>query len=199
LFTTWLFVAAALFVGLASCSGNEVGTSLAEAQLKNYTVDSKASTLSWKGGKSAEDFHIGTVAITEGKVESKDGSLVKGRFVIDMKSIAVKDEMLPDDKKAMLKGHLSSPDFFDVDKHSKVQVSLGAIKGGKAAAIITVMGQEIKQTLPVSFKSTEKGAVLTGKFKVDFSSLNRPGFQPYEGESEFIQPLIDFDLKVQLK
>ena len=56
-------------------------------------------------------FHTGKVMITEGSAEFIDGSLAEGTFVVDMSSIMVVDENLPEDKSAMLAGHLASPGF----------------------------------------------------------------------------------------
>lgn len=91
---------------------------VAAAEKKSAVVKNTASvlknvngTVKWTGfgvGKS----HSGTISIKSGEVtlDPKKGSLTKAQFVLDMTSLNT-----PDSDK--LKGHLKSPDFFDVEKY----------------------------------------------------------------------------------
>ena len=78
-----------------------------------YTVVSSDSVLNWRGAKAVGDFHTGTIDITEGALEVVDGSLVSGRFVIDMTTINSTD--LSGGMANRLVGHLKSDDFFSVE------------------------------------------------------------------------------------
>ena len=111
----------------------------------------------------------------------------------------VMDAELPDDKKAMLIGHLSSPDFFDVAKNAKVNVTCGAIIDGKLPVVISISGIEIKQDIDAKIMYEEGKGSITGTFDVDFSALNANGFKPKDGEPEYVLPVISFDLNLQLK
>ncbi len=195
-----LFAATAAFA-LTSCGGSEapVEDTVDEVVIKSMSLDTDASTLSWKGMKSAEDFHTGNVKFSEGSAEFVDGNFMKGTFVVDMSTITVMDAEMPDDKKQYLAGHLSSPDFFNVEEHGAVQVELSQIQDGKAPATITIMGQSMEQNLPISVEMKDGVAHMTGSFDVDFSALGRPGFQPKEGQEEFVQPIISYELNMMLK
>lgn len=195
-----ILMAGAAFT-IASCGSNAAteGNEENQVEMKTLKVDTETSSLGWKGSKSPEYFHTGEVKFTEGSVEMVDGNLASGTFTIDMTSISVKDETLPDDKKAYLAGHLMSPDFFNAEAHNKVTVTAGALENGKLPITINVMGQEIKDVVPVKLTSDENGATLTGNFTVDFAAAKVPGFAAQEKPEDTIQSKIDFTLNVVLK
>lgn len=196
--SSMILMAGAVFA-LASCGGNSETTSeVEEVVMKTLSVDTDASTLGWKGMKNAEYFHTGTVKFTEGSAEFIDGNLTSGTFTVDMNSIVVTDA-LPDDKKEMLKGHLASPDFFDAAKNAKVKITTGAIVDGKLPVTVMMSGMELSQDVPVKVNYTDEAASIKGTFDFDFSALNAPGFQPKEGETEFVQPKVTFELNIELK
>jgi hypothetical protein len=126
-------------------------------------------------------------------------ALVAGSFTIDLNTMVSTDAMLPEDKKAMLVGHLMAEDFFNTAKNAIVKVTLNGYENGKLSTTINVLGQDIKQDLDVKFVADENGASIVGKFDVDFASLNMPGMQPVPETGEQIQSAIAFDLNVQLK
>jgi len=183
-------------LGFASCGTNEEEV---KVEKTTYKLDAAASSLKWKGSKSAEYFHEGTVNITEGTIEMEGDSLIAGSFTIDLKTISSTDAMLPEDKKAMLVGHLMAEDFFNTAKNAIVKVTLNGYENGKLSATINVLGQDIQQELAVKMVSDEKGASIVGTFDLDISSLNMAGFQPDPSTGEKIQSAIAFDLNVQLK
>lgn len=185
-------------VALASCGGNEVTAEDVDVEMKTLKVDTKASNLVWKGMKNAEYFHTGTVMFSEGSAEFVDGNLASGTFKVDLSTIKVTDE-LPEDKIGMLIGHLGSPDFFDAAKNAKVEVVCGAYEGGKLPVTIKMSGKEISQDVAVKVAYADGKGSITGNFDVDFSALDAAGFKPKEGETEFVQPKVNFDLNLQLK
>ena len=87
-----------------------------------YKVNTSASMVAWEGYKPTGT-HNGTVKITDGKVDMKDGKLAAGEFTLDMTSINVLD--LSGDDKAGLEAHLkgskadNADDFFNVAKYPK--------------------------------------------------------------------------------
>lgn len=191
-----VFLVAAVAVGFTSC-----GTSEEEVKVEKvtYNLDAETSSLTWKGSKSAEYFHEGTVNITSGSIEMEGEALVAGSFTIDLNTMAGTDAMLPEDKKAMLVGHLMAEDFFNTAKYGTVKVTLNGYENGKLSTTINVLGQDIKQDLDAKLVADENGASIVGKFDVDFASLNMPGMQADPATGEKIQSAIAFDLNVQLK
>jgi polyisoprenoid-binding protein YceI len=196
-----LLVAAAAVITMSSCGNSEVPAEETEiaVDMKSMSVNTEASSLSWKGMKNAEDFHTGTVSFKEGSAQFVDGNLASGTFLVDMNSITVTDVELPDGKKDYLKSHLSSPDFFNTEAHAQVEVTVGQIEAGKAPVTLNIMGQKMEQILPLTVSMVDGSASISGKFDVDFSALDRPGFQVKEGETEHILPTISFELNLQLK
>ena len=77
-----------------------------------YITDVAASKIEWHAEKVTGK-HNGTVKLASGEVNNNHGQL-GGKFVVDMRSIAVTD--LPEDRRGKLEGHLKSEDFFSVEK-----------------------------------------------------------------------------------
>lgn len=76
------------------------------------SIDTAKSSIKWTGKKLA-GAHYGTLRLSKGQVQVKDGILVGGSFEIDMNSLAVVDIKEPS-LNAKLVGHLKSDDFFSV-------------------------------------------------------------------------------------
>ena len=184
---------------LASCGGSSETEKAAVAEVTKMSLDTETSVLNWKGMKSAEDFHTGAVKFLKGSAEMVDGNMTSGEFTIDMANITVTDAGMPDDKKAMLAGHLAAADFFNTAEGKVVSVKTGALENGMLPITISILGQEIKETVPAKLIVSGAEASLKGTFDVDFSSLDRPGFKPQKGQTEFVQPKISFDLDIKLK
>lgn len=131
-----------------------------------YKVDTAASRVEWKAGKKIGSFHNGDIKVKGGTVEVDAKSLVKSAEVtVDMKTIA--DEDLKDaayNKK--LVGHLSSDDFFKVEKFPESKFVLKSIKqkGAKdefeVTGDLTMIGKTESVTFPAKI-SVENG-VLKG-------------------------------------
>lgn len=194
-----MILMAGAVVTLASCGGNtEAIEEIGDIEMKTLSVDTESSTLGWSGRKNEVDSHSGTLKFSDGTAEFIDGNMTSGTFNVDMSTMTVSDKM-PDDKIGMLIGHLSSPDFFDAATNAKVKVTCGAYINGKLPITISMSGKEITQDVPVTVTYADGKGSISGKFDVDFSALNAPGFQPKEGEEEFVQPKVSIDLNVMLK
>ena len=76
---------------------------------RRYLVDADRSIIQWTG-RNPNSSHYGTVNITRGEIESKDGNIV-GAFEIDMDSINDQD-LEGNELKPVLMAHLKSDDFF---------------------------------------------------------------------------------------
>lgn len=77
-------------------------------------LDIEQSVVRWTGS-NLFNYHTGTIAFKEGRLEVADGKLLCGRLVIDMKKIQCADLMDPA-MNALLVRHLGSADFFDVEQ-----------------------------------------------------------------------------------
>ncbi len=115
-----VYVLALAAMALAAC--NNSGKTTTAEQKTAATADTAAvaykvvpaeTKLAWLG-KKVTGQHSGSVSVTEGILNVKDGAIQSGNFTIDIKSLKVEDET-PADMKQKLTGHLLSPDFFNAD------------------------------------------------------------------------------------
>jgi len=119
-----------------------------ESELK---VSSQVSSVEWIG-KKVSGKHEGTIAIKEGSIHLHDGKVDKGTITIDMSSIAVTD--LEGEWAGKLKGHLESPDFFDVANHSTAVFEIIKVTPGKDGKSHITGSLTIKGiTKPIEFES----------------------------------------------
>lgn len=139
-----------------------------------YKIDTKASSVAWKGFKKMGSSHNGGIAVKEGEVTlDKKGQLTAGTVVIDMATITNEDLKDSPEYQKKLVGHLSNEDFFNVPKFPTSTFTLKSVTAGKAKGEVVVKGEltMIGQTQPIEFPAkvtTDKG-VVTGEavVKVD--------------------------------
>ena len=79
----------------------------------NFVIDAP-STINWTASDPVST-HVGTVDVTGGNLEIKDGKIQSGSFDIDLNTINSTD-LKPEDGKEKLETQLKSADFFEVDK-----------------------------------------------------------------------------------
>ncbi|MFT7344410.1 MAG: hypothetical protein ACI9XP_000994 [Lentimonas sp.] len=196
-----LFLIAATSLVLASCGGADSAAEelVVAPEMATLSVDKESSVLMWKGMKNAEYFHTGEIRFSKGQVMFVDGNLAGGGFTVDMSTILTTDPNLPENKQLVLTKHLSSADFFNIEKNQTAQIKLGSLDGGLVPTTLVFMGQSLTQNLPLEIIYTDEGASINGEFDFDFTKLMVPGFQPQEGQSESIQPVISFQLDMKLK
>lgn len=99
---------------------------------KKYTVDTIASAINWLGSKPTGT-HTGTISLSKGELFVKNDTLETGKFVLDMKSIAVTDPKEGKDR-INLENHLkglgnedSADHFFNTGKYPVGQFDITAI------------------------------------------------------------------------
>lgn len=203
---TFFAVSTALSLFLASCGGDKAtsnatassSSSNSQAESK-FNLDTSVSVLKWKGSKTEEDFHIGSLKFKSGSLSASGTENVSGEFVINMNTIKVEDEKLPNDKKEMLKGHLGKEDYFNVSKFPEVTVKVNGYKDGKLTTVISVLGKEMKQEIPVKLTNDGKKATIAGPFEIDFKELNLKGLKVNEEKpEETINSLVKFELNLVL-
>lgn len=135
----------ALFAGALSVScgsgdkANEVTTGEAKdvvevADVVSYTVED-STVLNWRGFKSfVASEHVGTIGLESGSFDVKDGSVVGGKFTIDMNSIVNTDVTDPG-KNEYLVGHLKSKDFFYVDSFPTAVFEITSVEALEAEGV----------------------------------------------------------------
>lgn len=100
--------------------------SLASAEI--YKIDTTASKVEWLGSKKIGKTHNGEIKVKSGEVQTDDKGKVKSiNVAIDMKTISNID--LKDDAEYQKKlvDHLSSNDFFNVEKFPESTFKLASI------------------------------------------------------------------------
>jgi polyisoprenoid-binding protein YceI len=84
-------------------------------------VDSKASSIQWKGSKITGAEHHGTIGVKQGQITMDGKKLVSGKIVVDMNSVANLD-LTDKEYNQKLVTHLKSEDFFDVAKFPEADI-----------------------------------------------------------------------------
>jgi polyisoprenoid-binding protein YceI len=106
---------------------------------KNVSViiDIESSSVKWVGEKITGSQHYGSLTFEKGELifceqdEELKPTLCSGYFIVDMRSLSVED--LSGGSKKRLEGHLTSDDFFSVEKHKNSKLTIlssKTIKGG---------------------------------------------------------------------
>ena len=191
-----ILMIAALALTILSCGEEEKKV----AEKSVYNLEASGSSLKWKGSKDASYFHVGSVKVTEGKIEMEGDKLISGSFKIDMKTISVEDTNEVQEKKDKLASHLNEADFFFTSKFPMVDVNVTGYSEGKLSTTIKLLGKELKQDLPVALNITDKGVILKGKFNLDVTSLGMAGLKPSGmPEDKPISPIFEFDMNLLLK
>lgn len=133
---------------------------------ETYKVDTTASTIEWKGTKKVGSSHNGSLKVQSGEFIVENNAIKAGQVVADMKSISNTDVKDADNNKKLV-GHLSSKDFFDVEKNSTATFKVTSVTPSKTAEEVTIKGEftMIGKTNPIEFPATVKfeNGTATGK------------------------------------
>lgn len=146
------------------------------AAAKKYTVDLDSSSIAWTGFKPTGS-HNGTISIENGVLSTEDGKISGGSFLINMGSIEVLDIPAEDEGNGKLKGHLTSPDFFDVEKYPSAAFEITGLEEveGKMMLSGNLTLKEMKNnvTFPVSVTHEGDAMTLTSEtFTIDRTKWN---------------------------
>ena len=138
--------------------------------VEKFQVDTKASTLVWKGKKVTGE-HTGNIQIASGTLTSEGKVVSKGSFEIDLTSITVTDiqDKASNEK---LVGHLKGDDFFGVTKFPKANFVLSSItaKSGNEYLVsgkLTIKGITNDIQFPAVIVKDAKKITATAKIVVD--------------------------------
>jgi polyisoprenoid-binding protein YceI len=169
---------------LASCGGGGEASSdetaapesdetmTEEVAEATYTIDPASSTVSWDGTMLGIKTHTGNINITEGTLTVKGGEIIGGSFTVDMGSITPTDENYDEDStQEKLVGHLSSPDFFDVENHPTATFTVTGAADGAVNGDLNVRGKSNPESVTgVRVEETEGGVTATGS--MTFNRMN---------------------------
>jgi len=130
-------VSAALFTACSEAPKGDKATvtaaqeTTASATGQAFTVDTTASAIRFIGNGVGKN-HPGTFRLSNGAITVADTNVSGGRFTINMASMQVEqpEEMF----QTKLKGHLLSPDFFDVAKWGTATFEITDVKPYTAAS-----------------------------------------------------------------
>lgn len=166
-----------------------------------FSVDTKSSTVHWKGEKVTGE-HIGTIKIDNGTIEVDNGTLTGGSFEIDMASISNED--LEGEYNQKLVNHLKSDDFFGVEKYPKTKFVITKVESlgddqYKVFGNLTIKATTKAIEFPATIKA--EGDALTASAKI---TVDRSEYDVRYGSSSFFDNLgdkviyDDFDLNISL-
>ena len=88
---------------------------VAEESAKEFTIDTRSTTLGWQGSKNAGTHH-GTIQLKSGTLSIEKNKVTAGNFVVNMKTIVDKDLTDPKENKKLV-DDLSGENFFEVEKY----------------------------------------------------------------------------------
>jgi polyisoprenoid-binding protein YceI len=155
----------------------------------DYVVDKAVSKVKWEA-KKVTGKHNGTISFANGSISANKSKITGGNFVIDMKTIVVEDLTNESYNKKLI-GHLSSDDFFSVEKfpESKMEikkVTLVSADEYKFLADLTIKGI----TNPLEFSA--KVQMSSDQLKAaGIITVNRTLFGIKYGSGSFFQGLGD--------
>ncbi|MEX2379582.1 MAG: YceI family protein [Vicingaceae bacterium] len=126
-----LILGVSLSVALAACGGAEKKTeektdtkeapkTEEEVVHNEFTVTPHGSKVIWSGEVLGVYEHSGTVDIVDGMLHTEGEKITSGNFTVDLNSMTPTDDNYnPEEGKSKEKlvEHLSSDDFFNVEKH----------------------------------------------------------------------------------
>lgn len=143
-----------------------------------FKIDLESSRVDWKAGKKIGSYHNGNIQVKSGEVQTNNkGEPTFIQVVIDMKTISNEDlKENPENQKKLI-GHLSSDDFFKVEKFPESTFKSSQIKlkpGTKDQYLISGDLTIIGTTKPVEFVvqlSSGKNS-LSGTATLNIERLN---------------------------
>ena len=145
------------------------------APAPSYKLQPQLSTLGWEG-KAVTHGHNGTMQFSDGELLVKDASIVGGIVTVNMKTMVATD-IKDAETQGKFVGHMSSDDFFGVEKFPTSTfkiVSVTPIKGAAATADnatiagdLTIKGVTQRISFPAKAGVKDGVAAASGKVTID--------------------------------
>jgi polyisoprenoid-binding protein YceI len=181
-----LGVFAATAILLASCSqggqkqtaetSEATETKTTETTIDQVTVNPQESKVVWKGEMLGIYSHEGTLNLTQASIDMKEGTITGGSFTADMKSMVATDENYNPEEGSTpekLIGHLSSPDFFDVENFPTAQFEIKGMEGNAVMGMLTIRGISNEEKVEnVQMKKEGDKVKITGDLVFDRKKYN---------------------------
>jgi len=109
----YLFVAIITFACNTTTKKEEKKNDVA-VQDTSLSFNLENSNIKWTGIELTSKTHYGSLKLTQANLVIVDSKITSGEFTVDMTSLSVED--LEGEWKERLEGHLSSDDFFSIEK-----------------------------------------------------------------------------------
>ena len=109
----YLFVAITTFACNTTTKKEEKKNDVA-VQDTSLSFNLENSNIKWIGTELTSKTHYGSLKLTQADLVIADSKVTSGEFTVDMTSLSVED--LEGEWKERLEGHLSSDDFFSIEK-----------------------------------------------------------------------------------
>ncbi|MES2652468.1 MAG: YceI family protein [Bacteroidota bacterium] len=210
---------------LASCGGSngdkaQTGTAqnVAEQNGLNYTIDTTASSLKWKGyHKGGFDPRFGTLK-SVGTVAVKEGTITGGSFTMDMNSLSTDPKAVDPAKSggktaADLDGHLKTADFFEVAKYPTAKFEITGVTAFDAtkdksviadathiiSGNLTIKDKTVNVTFPAKVSVTENEVNVQSKFTINRQDWGLKYGTEGSPKDWMISQEVDMDLNISAK
>jgi len=151
---------------------------------KAVKVNTASSSVAWYAEKVTGK-HNGTVGISAGALNLNGNKLVGGNFTIDLKSI--KDLDITDagyNQKFI--GHISSGDFFEVEKFPTATFVITKIAGNQVTGNLTIKG--ITKSISFPAEISVKGGKVAAKASI---TIDRTDYNIKYGSKKFFDSIGD--------
>ena len=117
----YLFVAITTFACNTTTKKEEKKSDVA-VQDTALSFNLENSNIKWIGTELTSKTHYGSLKLTQANLVIVDSKITSGEFTVDMTSLSVED--LEGKSKERLEGHLSSDDFFSIEKFQTASLKI---------------------------------------------------------------------------
>ena len=173
-----LSLAIAGVVFLASCSNSSqkqteqsADQTMNATQIENVEINLADSRVAWKGEMLGVYSHTGTVGLTNSEINFSEGKISGGNFTVDLTSMIPTDNNYNPEEGSTpekLVGHLSSPDFFDVENYPTATFEILSVDGNTAYGNLTVRGKTHEEKVEnMEIKEDGDQVQITGELVFD--------------------------------
>lgn len=182
-------------VGVSACGSRE--------SVRQYTVDTSASAVEWKGYLKDGNGNNGTVQLEGGLSATPDGEITGGTFTMPLSSL-ININLPSDEVKAQLIHHLQSADFFNSAAHPAVGFTIVSMTSVQelpdtyqAKGELTILGKSLPVDFPVKVNFHDNQVEVTGATSIDRTrwGMNYAS-DPDAADGMYVKPEIDVQFKL---
>ncbi len=134
-------------------------------------LDPKTSSVKWSGEMLGIYKHEGIIKFTSGSINWENDKISSGLFTIDMTTIQPTDDNFGDaegSRKDDLVMHLSSNDFFGVEKHPVAKFEITSTTSSTIKGKMTIKGVTREETVTdVAILGSKGKKTITGNIKIN--------------------------------